>query len=175
MGRRDQGSGEFGARLEEVRREQRLSRRRLAAACKLSPRRLRAFEKGEAAPTEPELDRLARCLDVEVVTLWRSDDGPTVAAGMAADVTVGDLRGEAASDALLCEYLMMVRELRGSQVDTDAPALRQDDLSELADALGGSPEAIEARLKDLLTTNDADARALRSLILPSLDPMASNS
>ena len=55
------------------------------------------------------------------------------------------LRAGAGADGLLREYLAMIYELRNLPPGT-RPPMREEDLAALADALGGTPEAIEARL-----------------------------
>ena len=54
----------------------------------------------------------------------------------------------------------MVRDLRGTSAIPPS-SLRHDDLTELGRVLGGTPEAIEARLVELLTTDLPDAQRLR--------------
>jgi hypothetical protein len=92
------------------------------------------------------------------------------ALAVACDVAPSELaqpEPDAAFDALLREYLSMLLELR--QASTIAPvSLRQDDLSELATALGGTPERIEARLVELLGTDAAGASEMRAVLLPSI-------
>jgi hypothetical protein len=77
-----------------------------------------------------------------------------------------------AQDALLREYLAMVLELRDAP-DMAPASIRQDDLSELARALGGNPEAIESRLVELLGTDSAQAWELRTTLWPYLGADAS--
>jgi len=87
------------------------------------------------------------------------------------DADRGTLPG-VAPDALLREYLSMLLELRDTQ-RISPTSLRQEDLSELATALGGTPEAIEARLMELLGTDEQEAWQLRTTILPSLGAASS--
>ena len=72
-----------------------------------------------------------------------------------------------AFDALLREYISMVLELRRAST-IPAVSLRQEDLTELAKALGGTPELIEARLIELLGTDAEGASEMREAMLPSL-------
>jgi hypothetical protein len=67
----------------------------------------------------------------------------------------------------------MVLDLR-SLAPEQLTSIRQDDLTELARALGGTPEAIETRLTQLLGTTDGSAAALRASILPSSNPAHAN-
>src|SRR5262245_1841132 len=73
-----------------------------------------------------------------------------------------------AMDGLLREYLAMVVELRNAPVT--AATLRDADLSELALALGGSPDAIEARLRELIDADEQDVSELRQAILAASHP-----
>jgi transcriptional regulator with XRE-family HTH domain len=156
------GAEPIGPRLEE-----------LAKSCGLGRRRLAAIEDGRAEPTDGELDDLAPALGVGRDTFATLNHDLTVRGATGADGSVEKLRGRAASDALLREYLEMVRELRGTR-ETPPESLREDDLTELAGALGGTAPAIEARLKELLATDDADAHTLRTMIVPSLGREPSN-
>ena len=155
---------EFGRALAGARERARLSTRKLAQVTRLPRRRIEALERGDELPTEAEIAVLAQGCTLTVFelippgfslsVLVHGESGPTEA------------RGERALDALLREYLSMVVELRSGHAVT-APSLRQDDLVELAAALGDDREAIEARLIGLLGTDGTDAPAIRSLILPS--------
>jgi transcriptional regulator with XRE-family HTH domain len=153
--------------LRRLRRTNNMSRAQLASAAGLSRKQITAFERGNPSLSDAELGALADALRVEVTSLTPPGCNLAVAAGVLSNGAVGELRGEAAFDALLREYLSMVLELRNGR-HAPASSLRQDDLSELARALGGSPEAIEARLIDLLGTDEQEAWQLRATILPSL-------
>ena len=59
------------------------------------------------------------------------------------------LRAGTDNDGILREYLAMIYELRNLPVGT-RPPMREEDLATLADALGGTPAAIEARLHELI-------------------------
>jgi hypothetical protein len=72
-------------------------------------------------------------------------------ASVAREVGGGDAR-----DALLREYLSMVVELRSGRA-VEPPTLRRDDLTELASALGETPEEVEAHLLRLLATEAGGA------------------
>ena len=61
----------------------------------------------------------------------------------------------------------MIYELRNLPPDSAIP-LRESDLSTLADALGGTPEAIESRLVELIGVNRDEAARLRAMIAPPL-------
>ena len=82
--------------------------------------------------------------------------------GQISDESSTDDRNQA-MDRLLREYLAMVMELRNAPVN--AMTLRNADLSELALALGGTPDAIEARLRELLRADEQDVTELRRAIM----------
>lgn len=156
---------EVGTKLEVARLAAGLSSADLARTAGISRRRTAAIERGSATPTDSEVEALADACSVDVVELLppghklslvttRPDDGP--------------LQGEPALDALLREYVSMVLELRNAS-ELPLATLRHEDLTELAHALGGTPDAIEARLIELLGTDAEGARTLHSVILPSVD------
>lgn len=169
MKRRDQRastSEDFGRRLRQLRHDIGMSRAQLARASGLSRWKLARFERERASISEVDLSALAETIGVEVGVLRGPGHNLSVAAGPLSNGAAGELRGEAALDALLREYLAMVVELRDSHQGMPT-ILRQDDLTELARTLGGTPQAIEARLRELLGTDAQGACALRTTILPS--------
>lgn len=156
-----------GDELRRLRRSKKLSRTQLASVTGVPRKQISAFEQGKPALSDTELGAIAETLEVEPGALTPPGYNLAVASGVLANGEVGELRGDAALDALLREYLSMVLELRDART-APASSLRQDDLSELARALGGTPEAIEARLTELLGTDEQEAWQLRATILPSL-------
>jgi hypothetical protein len=70
-------------------------------------------------------------------------------------------------EGLLREYLSMIYELRNLPPGSRVP-LREPDLAALADALGGTPDAIEQRLMELIGSSREEAARLRAIILPPL-------
>jgi transcriptional regulator with XRE-family HTH domain len=161
----DRLAEEFGPLLEAARLRSGLSLRKLARSSGLTAGRISCLERGEALPTERELGSLAQSCRVSVFDL--------LPPGYSLRVLVHDnpdgareVAGQSALGALLQEYLSMVMELRSGRPVT-APSLRQEDLVELAGALGDTPESIEARLIALLGADADDALAIRSMILPS--------
>jgi transcriptional regulator with XRE-family HTH domain len=137
-----------GPRIKAVRTEHGLSRSQLARASGLRRHDIAAFEEGTAVPTASDLGAIAVACGVGAADLLRP-------------------RMDPAFDALLREYLSMVLELRRAST-IPAVSLRQEDLTELAKALGGTPELIEARLIELLGTDAEGASELRAAMLPSL-------
>ncbi len=152
-----------GSRVEELRRSRGLSRRALARRAGLTAGAVTAIERGRRLPSEDELVGIAGACGVEPETLIPAPK-PDLALAMGSGTST--LRGEAALEALLREYLSMVAELRSNQ-RAGADSLRQGDLSELARALGDTPEAIEARLMQLLGSDEHEACELRQAIVPS--------
>lgn len=134
----------------------------LARASGLRKRQILGFERGRELPSDLELIALADALDSETAEL--------VPAGYHfVHVRDGDdpaRRSEVAVDALLREYLSMLLELRNVRT-LPLSTVRHDDLVELAEALGGAPDAIEAKIAALLETDPAWAHAAREAIFPS--------
>jgi transcriptional regulator with XRE-family HTH domain len=155
----------FGGSVRAARLKSGLSVSQLAKASRLGKRRVTALERGDDVPTDSELGVLAQACGVSVFDLVPAGQNLRV---LLHDQGAGtsEANGEVALDALLREYLSMVVELRRGNPVT-APSLRHDDLAVLAANLGGTPDAIEARLVELLGSEAVDPRALRALILPS--------
>jgi transcriptional regulator with XRE-family HTH domain len=155
----------FGACLRAVRHRADLSKRSVAKRSGIPLRRVSALDAGAEVPTDRELGALAQACQVSVFDLLPSGYSLRL---LAQDETSGarEVSGTEATDALLREYLSMVVEMRAGRPVT-APTLRHEDLVELAAALGDDPEAIGARLVELLDAETADGPALVSMILPS--------
>ena len=119
----------------------------------LHARRMAAIERGRAAPSDDELVAIADACGVDATSLVP----PQTSAHFE------ELGSGPAMDALLREYLAMVIELRNAPLT--AMTLRDTDLSELAKALGGTPAAIEARLRELLGADEFVASDLRETLL----------
>jgi len=150
-----------GRTIEASRTAVGMSVAELARASGIGRRRVRAIERG-ATPDDQELSALAGACGVAPADL--------VPPGTNLRLLGGDgraLEGAEALDALLREYISMVIEMRDAD-RLPAATLREEDLTELARALGGSPEAIEARLIELIGTDEKGAHDLRSTILPSV-------
>jgi transcriptional regulator with XRE-family HTH domain len=161
----DASSG-FGTRLRAVRHEADLSKRSVAKRSGIPLRRVSALDAGSEVPTDRELGALAQACRVSVFDLLPSGYSLRLLAQDDEASGAREVSGSEASDALLREYLSMVVEMRAGRPVT-APTLRHEDLVELAAALGDDPEAIGARLVDLLDANAGDAPVLVSMILPS--------
>jgi transcriptional regulator with XRE-family HTH domain len=159
-------------RVLETRESAGLSRAELARIGGLTKRRLDSIEHGRVSASESELRAVAAACEVDVGALIPLGYQFTLAAS-ATTTSSSQLQGDAALDALLREYVSMVLDLR-SLAPEQLTSIRQDDLTELARALGGTPEAIETRLTQLLGTTDGSAAALRASILPSSNPAHAN-
>ncbi len=141
----------FGRLLETARQEAGISSRQLAKKSGIAARRLGELQEGTEAPTEGEIGLLAQACQVSVFALLPPGYSLHV---LAHDGSTGprEVVGDDASDALLREYLSMVVELRSGRAIAP-PTLRHDDMVELAAALGDTPDAVEARLLQLLGTD----------------------
>jgi transcriptional regulator with XRE-family HTH domain len=169
MSRDREGSVErqsIGRAVHAARESAGLSRAELAQACGLKKRRIDAIEHGRVVTAAHELRSIAVACEVDFGSLVPPGYGLTLTPGGAARRSTDQLQGGEALDALLREYVSMVLELRSVPPEQLA-SIRQQDLTELARALGGTPEAIEARLTELLGTTDRSATTLRETILPS--------
>jgi len=159
------GTVNGGGRVRELRRAKGLSRTQVADWSGLSRRRIALIERGRVSPAESDLRSLAAACGVQVEALASPGSSLVLTAAASSNGAIAELRGEEAFDALLREYISMVLELRGARQASPA-SLRQDDLRELAHALGDTPDAIEARLMELLGTDRHEAWELRTTILP---------
>jgi transcriptional regulator with XRE-family HTH domain len=157
----------LGSRIHDARVSAGLTPRQLARRSGVSRRKLTAIETGRQVVSAGEYEALAAACDV----------GPSepVASGNDFRLVLADrngsggVRGEPALDALLREYISMVIELRNMTVE-QLNSLRAEDLDELALALGGTPDMIEARIVELLHTTPNETRAVRAAIMPSTAP-----
>ncbi len=161
---------QVGRQLRQVRRKQGLSRGDVARSAGLTRRELAAYERGRVEVPDSDLWCLAGSCGVDVTELLPEREPLKVGADLSS-LSIGDsmryLRGPAEPDGLLHEYLSMIYELRNLPPGSRVP-LREPDLIALADALGGTPEAIERRLHELVGASDEEASRLRAMILPPL-------
>ncbi len=155
-----------GERVRRLRGRAGLSRTQLAKRSGMSRRSISMVERGQVEPSPDDLAAVAAACGADVAELAPPPAHDLALLGPGASpVATNPVRGEAAFDALLREYLSMVSELRTNVFGSDS--LRHGDLSELARALGGTPEAIEARLVALMGTSAQEASELRAAILSS--------
>jgi transcriptional regulator with XRE-family HTH domain len=154
------------ASLAELRRAADKSRAQIAEATGLSRRTVRSLEQGRHIPSDAEVETLAEALGTQPSEVLRAVSSSATARKNKRKRKRAVVRQGSEADRLLLEYISMVQELRDAQ-RVSALTLREHDLSELAKALGGTPDAIEARLMQLLDTDRAHAEQLRADILPS--------
>ncbi len=164
----DASPSDVGRHLRAVRKSKGLSRAEVARSAGLTRRELAAYERGRSPVPDSDLWCLAGSCGVDVGDLLPTRDRLGVGSDLGA-LTVGEsvrrLRPGTDADGVLREYLAMLYELRNLPPGTKPP-MREEDLATLADALGGTPEAIEARLHDLIGASREEAARLRGLILP---------
>jgi len=163
-------SRQLGRHLKQIRRKQGLSRAEVARSAGLTRRELGAYERGSVDVPESDLWCLAGSCGVDVSELLPDRDPLHVSSDLSS-LAVGDsirhLRGPTEPDGLLREYLSMIYELRNLPPGSRVP-LREPDLMTLADALGGTPDAIEQKLTELIGASREEAARLRAMILPPL-------
>jgi transcriptional regulator with XRE-family HTH domain len=143
---------DLGRKLREVRRQLGLSRSHVARSAGLTRRELAAYERGRVVIPEGDLWCVAGSCGVEMAELLPPRDELRIDA-QRSSLTIGDrtrsVPQPAAPDGLLGEYLAMIAELRERSPESRPESLmpfRAPDLAILADALGDTPDAIEARL-----------------------------
>jgi transcriptional regulator with XRE-family HTH domain len=168
LGHDDNTPKDVGRQLRHVRRKQGLSRSEVARSAGLTRRELAAYERGKQSVPESDLWCLAGSCGVDVGELLPERPPVQVNTDLSL-LAVGDsiryLRSPVEDDELLRQYLAMIYELRNVPPGSAVP-LRERDLTALADALGGSPERIEARLVELIGMSLEEAARLRAMILP---------
>jgi transcriptional regulator with XRE-family HTH domain len=147
----DAPQSDFSARLRRLREGRGLSRRQLAQAAAVSTRRIFALERATGvAPSADEVVALAHCCNVPICELVPPGSESYLNGSKTSRSAEPD--DPATTDATLRDYLGMLHELRGGGPVTPQ-SLRHEDLSKLALALGRSPEAVEARLVELLESS----------------------
>jgi len=154
----------LGSRIHDARVSAGLTVRQLARRSGVSRRKLTAIEAGRQVVSAGEYEALAAACDVHPNQPLTSGNGFKPV--RSDPDRSGGVCGEPALDALLREYISMVVELRNTTVE-QLKSLRAEDLDELALALGGTPDIIEARIVELLHTTPNETRAVRAAILPS--------
>lgn len=160
----------LGRHLREVRRKQGLSRSEVARSAGLTRHELATYERGRSAIPESDLWCLAGSCGVGMNEILPEREPLRVSSGLSS-LAMGDtirrLRAPGQPDGILCEYLSMIYTLRSLPPGSRVP-FREPDLVALADALGGRPDAIEARLVELIGASHEEAARLRAMILPRL-------
>jgi len=135
---------QVGRQLRNVRRKQGLSRAEVARSAGLTRRELAAYERGRVEIPESDLWCLAGSCGVDVGELLPQRTELRIDSSIST-LAIGDsirhLRMPDEPDGMLRQYLAMIYELRNLPPGATVP-LREADLSTLADALGGTPDAI---------------------------------
>ena len=155
--------GDMSRRITEGREAAGLGAREAADRLGVSPRQLRAWERGE-----PGIPRAVRTAMAALYGLPLTDLVPPradVAFDGGGTISIGSVsfsvRG--ATDSSLREFLTAVRSQRNLAGDTEVP-VRADEAVVLAGVLGGTPEAIVARIRQLLDVTDDEAQELSAWI-----------
>jgi transcriptional regulator with XRE-family HTH domain len=155
-----------GAALRAARRGVGLRRRDAAARIGLQSSELRNYERGSVPAPEDVVDRLAREYGCDTATLLPSratvvlEPGYLHVGGSSTTMRSDDPK----PDEVLKGYLSLLYELRSKKPGTRIP-LRDHDLDALADALGGSSDAIETRLTELMHVSRDEAASLTATLL----------
>ena len=156
----------LGAALRMARRGAGIGRRDAAARIGLQPSELRDYERGSVAVPEDVVDRLAGEYGCDAATLLPSRTTVVVEPGyLHVGGSTATLRSDGSHpDEVLKGYLGLLYELRSKKPGTRIP-LRDHDLDALADALGGTSDAIEMRLIELMHVSRDEAAALTATLL----------
>jgi hypothetical protein len=112
-------------------------------------RRVHAIETGCTLPTEQELRAIAVACGTSITALVPPGLHLTVAVHAGPPEATEPPTRNNELDARLYDYLATVLELRHTPSQRFL-SIRQDDIVELAGALGMTPEAIEVRLRELV-------------------------
>ena len=155
-----------GRAVATARAERGWSRRTLGRECGLGWSTLRAVEGGRRTLDATQLRSIAVALDLDVRTILAPHHVLKIDPERSVISVAGTSRplpAEANERDILRTYLHLVRELRQRAPGEPLP-LRDDDLAQLATALGGSPERIEASLVELIDVEAAEAAQLRSAL-----------
>ncbi len=151
--------------LCDLRRRSGRSRHDLANDSGVTAAELRSFERGTSTPSAEVRRRLATALavDPEVLVPARSavvvESDAVIVNGQTRPLRTGD------TEEILREYLAVLYEMRHPRPGTEV-RLREHDVVALAAALGpdADPEAIEARLIELMGVTSKQAARMRSTI-----------
>jgi transcriptional regulator with XRE-family HTH domain len=158
----------IGRHLRSVRKAKGLSRSEVARSAGLTRRELAAYERGRTAVPDSDLWCLAGSCAVDVSELLPEREGAADDPDLAP--TVADHTGGPGTDHepgdLLPEQLALIDALHAPPSGSPVP-LPEADRGALADALGGTPDAIEARLGELIGASRDEAARLRAIIAPS--------
>ena len=164
----DASADRVGAALRAARRSAGLRRRDAAARVGLDAKHLRNYERGSAQIPEDVANRLAGEYGCDPSQLL--PERPTASVILeprrvsVAGASKALRSDDPHPDEVLRGYLGLLYEIRSTKPGTEIP-LRDKDLEALADALGGSPDAIETRLIELMDVTRDEAAAIRATLL----------
>lgn len=165
-----------GQHLRRVRHRQGLSRAEVARSAGLTRREVAAYEKGRAVVPETDLWSIAGSCGVDLTEFMPERQTLRVSSDLSS-LRLGDTHRQVGiperPGGLPREYLAMLSELRNLAPGSRMP-LQEPGLVALADALGGTPEAIETALVEQIGASNEEAARLRAMILRSSDREPSN-
>jgi transcriptional regulator with XRE-family HTH domain len=155
--------GDMSRRITEGREGAGLGRREAARRLGVTARHLRAWERGRGGIPKDVRTGMASLYGLPLTDLVPAR--PDVASDGDGMITIGSVafsvRG--ATDNSLREFLDGVRSQRKLAGDAEV-AIRADEAVVLAGVLGGTPEAIVARIRQLLDVTDDEAEELGAWI-----------
>jgi len=154
----------LGSLLQAARKRRGWKRREAATHVRITPAQLRDYERGTTPVPAEICARLAECYGDDLTAHIplrlpvQVDDGWIVAA------TDAESSGSGRAEDVLRGYVQLLTRLRGAKPG-EPVALRATDLAAIAEAVNGDPEAVEARIVELLGCTRAEAARLRSQLL----------
>ncbi|MFO7590171.1 MAG: helix-turn-helix domain-containing protein [Acidimicrobiia bacterium] len=159
---------DVGRHLRELRRERGLSRADVARSAGLTKRELAAYERGSTEIPDHELFCLAGSCGVDVDDLLPGRDDLRVGSS-GSSLTIGNRTQAAAGsgpDDVLRTFADMINQLRVLVPGAPVP-WRAEDMTALAQALGGTPASIEARLVEVTGASREEAAQMRAILVPT--------
>ncbi|HUV10480.1 MAG TPA: helix-turn-helix transcriptional regulator, partial [Acidimicrobiia bacterium] len=159
---------DVGRHLRELRRERGLSRADVARSAGLTKRELAAYERGSTEIPDHDLFCLAGSCGVDVDDLLPGRDDLRVGSS-GSSLTIGNRTQAAAGsgpDDVLRTFADMINQLRVLGPGAPVP-WRAEDMTALAQALGGTPASIEARLVEVTGASREEAAQMRAILVPT--------
>jgi transcriptional regulator with XRE-family HTH domain len=139
----------LGELLRAARKRRGFTRKQAAAAVRITPDELRAYERGHDIAPADVCARFSECYGVEIVP---------------ARVPLQLDAAELTADDATRVFVELVQQLRGTKPG-EALRFRSDDLAALASALESDAETIERRIMSALGCSREEAKALRHELL----------
>ena len=156
---------DVGRHLRNVRRERGLSRADVARSAGLTKRELAAYEHGRTEVPDHDLFCLAGSCGVDVDDLLPGRDDLRVGPS-GSSLTIGhETRTANGTDDALRTFSEMIKELRVLVPGAPVP-WRVEDMTALAQTLGGTPASIETRLVELTGASPDEAAQMRAVLVP---------